>query len=96
LEQKGKAAMFKGQATDDDGVKFSAHWIPAIPSHWLASCTIFLWSTTFKWNLSFQHLPESCFPQNPKKRKHTGNCVISCYGQMFSWTPMQFMVMGVV
>ncbi|CAK9232334.1 unnamed protein product [Sphagnum jensenii] len=25
LEQKGKAAMFKGQATDDDGVKFSAH-----------------------------------------------------------------------
>jgi hypothetical protein len=69
LEQKGKAAMFKGQATDDDGVKFSAHWIPTIPSHWLASCTIFLWSTTFKWNLSFQHLPESCFPQNPKNKE---------------------------
>lgn len=24
LEQKGKAAIFKGTSTDDDGVKFSA------------------------------------------------------------------------
>jgi ESCRT-II complex subunit VPS25 len=24
LEQRGKAAMFKGTSTDDDGVKFSA------------------------------------------------------------------------
>lgn len=83
LEQKGKAAMFKGQATDDDGVKFSAHWIPTIPSHWLASCTIFLWSTTFKWNLSFQHLPESCFPQNPKKETHRQLCYQLLWANVF-------------